>query len=421
MTSLSNTWNYKNTQGQWQQNSLEQNQYTYDNAGQRLTNQITSTGTSRTEQYSYDELKRLKTVDYGDGQTQSYSFDAMDNRLSKQDSITGTENYSYNAASMLLTRGIVSYMNDSNGNTLTGGGRTNTWNSQNRLVQCVNSANTSSFVYGSDGIRRQSTVNGITTDVVLDNTMFVRERNHATGTNLATYLVGVRGPEYRRDDTTGQVRWYLYDGLGSVLGEVDPNGSITSSRKYDVYGLVRGGTYPGGTSSHKFVGQLGHPSEDNNGMIYMRARYYDPTLGRFISQDSAGNGVNWFVYCENNPVNYLDDNGKNGNPILKGLLAALGAPFAMDLIGIILMGLGSKLDNPWLMIAGAIILIIGVVWTVSTLNAVATAVGTSYKNKVKRQEDETDAVDTLKEMGGSYAVAGWMVEIEFGLIEIDLE
>ena len=153
----------------------------------------------------------------------------------------------------------------------------------------------------------------------------------------------------------------------------------------------------------------------------MRARYFDPAIGRFISQDSAGNGVNWFVYCENNPVNYLDDNGKNGNPILKGLLAALGAPFAMDLIGIILMGLGSKLDNPWLMIAGAIILIIGVVWTVSTLNAVATAVGTSYKNKVKRQEDETDAVDTLKEMGGSYAVAGWMVEIEFGLIEIDLE
>ena len=156
----------------------------------------------------------------------------MGNRLQKQDSVSGTENCSYNAANMLLTRGANNYANDADGNTLTGGGRTNTWDSQNRMVQCVNGANTSSFVYGSDGIRRQSTVNGATMDFVLDNSMFVRERNHVTGANVATYLMGGRGPEYRRDDTTGQVRWYVYDGLGSVLGEVDPNGNITSSRKY---------------------------------------------------------------------------------------------------------------------------------------------------------------------------------------------
>ncbi len=209
-----------------------------------------------------------------------------------------------------LARGIDNYTNDTDGHTLTGGGRTNTWDSQNRLVQCVNGTNTCNFVYGSDGIRRQSTVNGSTTDFVLDNSMFVRERNHTTGANLATYLVGVRGPEYRRDDATGQIRWYLYDGLGSVLGEADPNGNITSSRKYDAYGLVRGGNNPGGTSSHKFVGQLGHPSEDNTVLIYMRARYYDPSVGRFISEDLSGHGVNWYIYGSDNPVNARDANGK---------------------------------------------------------------------------------------------------------------
>ena len=98
---IQNTFHSKNAQGQWQQSTLVQNAYTLDLTGQRLTNQITSAGgASRTEQYSYDELNRLKTVDYGDGQTQSYAFDATGNRLQKQDSAVGTENYSYNAANI---------------------------------------------------------------------------------------------------------------------------------------------------------------------------------------------------------------------------------------------------------------------------------------------------------------------------------
>jgi len=273
------------------------------------TNTITSAdGTSRTEQYSYDELNRLKTVDYGDGQTQGYSFDAMGNRTQKTDSVNGSEGYTFNAANMLLTRAGSGYTNDLDGNTLTGGGRTNTWDSQNRLAQCVHGADTSSFVYGADGIRRRSTVNGTTTDFVLDNSIFIRERR--AGANIATYLVGARGPEYRRDDSSGAVRWYLYDGLGSVLGEVDPTGTVTSSRKYDVYGLVRGGTNPGGTSKHKFVGALGHPSEDETGLTYMRARYYDPVVGRFASEDPAQDGVNWFSYCGANPICRCDATGK---------------------------------------------------------------------------------------------------------------
>jgi RHS repeat-associated protein len=89
--------------------------------------------------------------------------------------------------------------------------------------------------------------------------------------------------------------------LGSVLGEVDPSGTVTSSRKYDVYGAVRGGVNPTGTSKHKFVGALGHPSEGETGLVYMRARYYDPMIGRFASEDSSGHGINWYLYCHDNP------------------------------------------------------------------------------------------------------------------------
>jgi len=107
----------------------------------------------------------------------------------------------------------------------------------------------------------------------------------------ATYLQGPRGSEYRRDDTATELdslgnivaktRWYVYDGLGPVVGEVDPLGYLTSSPKCDVYGAMRANT---GTASTKqgFVGGLGHVSDTEMGLIYMRARYYDPRVGRFI-------------------------------------------------------------------------------------------------------------------------------------------
>ncbi len=81
----------------------------------RLTNTVSDdTGPLRTETYGYDELSRLTSVNYGDGQAQTYSFDAMGNRMQKADSLHGTENYTYNAANMLLTRGANAYTNDIN-------------------------------------------------------------------------------------------------------------------------------------------------------------------------------------------------------------------------------------------------------------------------------------------------------------------
>jgi YD repeat-containing protein len=107
-----------------------------------------------------------------------------------------------------------------------------------------------------------------------DGTMFVREFT-GTGTVKATYLPGPRGVEYRRDDVAGTARWYVYDGLGSVMGEVSPDGTLTRTQSFDVYGAVRtsSGT---ATTKHKFVGSLGHVSDDETGLTYMRARYYDP-------------------------------------------------------------------------------------------------------------------------------------------------
>lgn len=96
---------------------------------------------------------------------------------------------------------------DDNGNTLTDSLRTNTWDSQNRLVQCVKGGTTSDFLYGADGNRRQTSVTtGGTTTVrknVLDNGMMIWELD-ANNVSKATYLQGASGAVYRREDSTSR-------------------------------------------------------------------------------------------------------------------------------------------------------------------------------------------------------------------------
>ena len=149
-------------------------------------------------------------------------------------------------------------------------------------------------------------------------------------TETVTYLTGPRGVEFRRDDTTGEIRWYHYDGLGSAIAEVDETGSITASRYYKAFGGVHS-TSGTPTGDHKFVGSLGHTSEDDTGLIYMRARYYDPEIGRFISEDPARDGVNWYVYCRNNPINLVDDTGEKAKDVIEALVWLTGGILASNI------------------------------------------------------------------------------------------
>lgn len=156
------------------------------------------------------------------------------------------------------------------------------------------------------------------------------ENNNVVLNPAATYLAGPRGVEYRQDESTGKRSWYLYDGLGSVIAEVDEADSpgnqtgfpqITATRTYDVYGnpLISSGATE---SSHKFCGGLGHTSDADTGLTYMRARYYDPAIGRFISEDPAGDGANWYAYCGGNPANLVDSSGKEPVELAEAVLLA---------------------------------------------------------------------------------------------------
>ena len=292
-------------------------------------------------------------MNYGDGESQHYTFDPMGNRLT-----LNTESYTYDNLNRLTLRGTHTYGYDANGNnTYVDGAQVNWWDTQNRLMQRLHNGSVCTFTYGADGLRRSMTLGGVTTSFLLDRQNAVQEIQN--GSPAATCLVGPRGVEYRQD-ASGQRRWYIYDGLGSIIAEVDQDGKVnpdqqgneTPLRKYDVYGAIRNSqeVVPG-TSNHKFVGSLGHTTEaPTGGLIYMRARYYDPAIGRFISEDPGRNGANWYVYCENNPVNLVDPDGQEGRTLMQELILFLGAPLALDIIsGLMIKGAISS-GNPYLLV-----------------------------------------------------------------------
>ncbi len=197
----------------------------------------------------------------------------------------------------------------------------NTWDSVNRLRTCVAGQTSSQFAYGPDGLRKQSTVNGAVTRYILDSSMVFRETNGQNAPQVP-YLIGPRGPEYRRTGLgqNAQVTWYCYDGLGSVLAEASSTGYITGARQMDVYGAPRA-TQGSPTSKHAYVGGLGHPTEDDTGLIYMRARWMDPVTGTFVSEDPAKQTANWYSYCGANPVNQIDGDGRIAIFVAAALLA----------------------------------------------------------------------------------------------------
>ena len=102
--------------------------------------------------------------------------------------------------------------------------------------------------------------------------------------------------------------FYHYDGLGSTVAITDSNGDVVNTYAYSPYGLVGGQeTIP---NPFKYVGRFG-VMDEGNGLYFMRARYYDPEVGRFINKDPIGflGGLNLYAYVGNNALNLVDPLG----------------------------------------------------------------------------------------------------------------
>ena len=216
------------------------------------------------------------------------------------------------SANRLTSVDGVPYTWDNNGNLLSDGTRTFQYDYANRLVQVVSGTLTTEFAYNGDGHRVSKTVNGTETRYTLDTAMgLVQVLVELTGDGSTSYLYG---HDLLAQYDSGTWVYHVNDGLGSVRQLTDGAGNVTLVRSYTPFGVKMQSS----GSGHSGYGYTGEQEDASAGLVFLRARYYDPGTGRFIGKDPFPGYVrepqtlNLYVYVTNNPLGHVDPAGLQG-------------------------------------------------------------------------------------------------------------
>lgn len=285
--------------------------YEYDTVGNR-TKMTEADGGVTT--YTYDALNQLTKVVYPDATFQEFTYDAVGNRLSMTDE-AGTITYTYDNANRLLNTGSTTYGWDNNGNQIskTEGTDITTYNYdfENRLTSiALPDGGTNTFTYYSDGRRLSKTDSGgQTTRYFYDGPNAIIETDNI-GITVARYTSGLGVDKWISMDRSNASYFYHQDGLGSVTDLTNSNENNAVAYRYKIFGKIR---YQLGNlvNPNQFTGR---EYDKGTGLYYLRSRYYDDQIGRFLSFDPLGltAGVNSYAYVLNDPVNYIDPFGLYG-------------------------------------------------------------------------------------------------------------
>ena len=196
------------------------------------------------------------------------------------------------------------YTYDANGNTLTAGDKTYTYNDRGQQTGYSNGTTTASYAYNPSGLRKAKTVGGSTKYFVYNGMNIVYEYSESVADSVA-YFYGLN----RTHNSNGEI--YVYNAHGDVVQLVCDN-SVVASYTYDAFGNL---TSQLGESDNPFL-YCGEYYDAETQTYYLRARYYNPANGRFTQQDawafmdaSDPLSLNLYAYCCNNPVMYVDPSG----------------------------------------------------------------------------------------------------------------
>lgn len=275
--------------------------------------------------YQYDGSGRLLSITHQKGATvlgeQSYTYDQINNRTSntsvfnKPQQTQASTNTIDTNSNRMLTRGIVSYSYDDNGNRLTetdsNSGVTTTyhWDGRNRLKQISRSnGETIDFVYDYAGNLIQQSTIGTANDqaqrFVLDLFTNVVYQNSDAGENYSVLTGQGIDQHFAVLKTNLQSEFGLMDGINSTVATTNELGNVNAEYFYENFGEASlGGEFPFQFTGRQLV---------DGGIYYYRARFYDSVSGVFASEDPigfSGGDVNITRYVLNRPLNFTDPTG----------------------------------------------------------------------------------------------------------------
>ncbi|CAM4395821.1 RHS repeat protein [Paenibacillus alkaliterrae] len=310
---------------------LESYNYTYD-ANHNITSVATGASTIT---YQYDSLNQLTNETLADGTSITYTYDAVGNRTSKavtKGTTTTTTNYTYDAANQLTAVNGQAYTYDANGNLTNNGSKTFVYNAENQLIEVKDSAGTSlaKFTYDHEGKRTSMTTASGTIYFHYSGDKVVYETD-ANNTIVAEYIWDAlsRPVAMIKGGTT---YYYHLNGHGDVTKLTDANGNVVAEYQYDTWGNITSQT--GTMASSNPYRYAGYRYDQETGLYYLMARFYDSNVGRFVTRDTFHGfeddplSLNLCAYAKNNPIVFVDPDGHN--PIyIKSTLSGAAAAYLL--------------------------------------------------------------------------------------------
>ena len=289
--------------------------YTLNALGQRTSVTKQTPGGSELTSYTYDTLNRLASVTYPGGKTVSYTYDALGNRLSMrtvEGGVTIVINYEYDKDNRLLRGGDEVFQYDANGNMILrsspAGTTTYTYDVRNFLTRVETEGRVVTFEYDGDGNRIAKDSNGLRTNFINDDSGSLSQvlvEANASWQIQRSYKYGVQ----RIGQSAGSIsHYYLFDGK-NVAASSNGAADLREVYGYDSFGS------PSGETEENVMLFNGERYDSEVSLYYLRARYYDPGIGRFISRDPvvgspfAPSSYGPYSFAANDPINQVDPSG----------------------------------------------------------------------------------------------------------------
>jgi RHS repeat-associated protein len=350
--------------------------YTYDAAGRIL--KVEAPG--KTSVYGYDGSGNRQSfnetytsqqpsgyINPMNGQDVTYAIKKSEYIYSSSNQLLKLIERMYNTSGEELLEKTTAYLYDNNGNELrqrvnyihphssdmrqvTGGNllgksvnadinnliekSSNTYDGFNRLTKVEKvkggKRSTVEFIYDGDGLRTTKTVQSSEAGYETKVTNYLYDRQYVileTDDQDAVITRYIKGVNYiARIDGSNKLSYYLFNGHGDVVQTVSEAGRVENQYDYDIFGnpiLTVEAEYK---NAIRYAGEF---YDEETGLYYLRARYYDPYIGRFISEDSYWGedtnplSLNLYTYAFNDPIQYIDPSGHFPLGLFKGVVGAV--------------------------------------------------------------------------------------------------